>query len=986
MNQTPNLLPKTEAEETFARLNEAQKEAVFHTEGPCLVIAGAGTGKTSVLTSRIVNLLKEGYAGADEILAVTFTDKAAEEMRERVDRMMELGYEEVCIATFHGLCEKILRERGFEIGIDPQFKILAKHEQYAFLKRNLFKLPLDYYRPLGNPTKFIDLLLSYFSRLKDEDIDPEGYAKWVEDSMKDVKEDDENYEEMMKHQELSQVYTAYQQSLIEQNSLDFNDLISYTIRLLRIRKSVLNEYRNRFKYIMVDEFQDTNYVQSVLMYLLAAEHRNIMVVGDDDQAIYRFRGASVSNILQFEEQFEDAKKVVLTENYRSRFEILDLAYRSIQFNNPDRLEVKANISKELKACSDVNDKKIEDSVTFLHAPIGDDEVHTVTSEIIRLIESEQYSPGDMALLLRSNAGMEPFVQAFEKRGIPFKVCTQQSLFDQSVIKNLLSVLRVASNPYNDIAWFRVLKMEEWGISMEALLSFLHELDNESASIWPNISKLETTDKKFDVAKVFGELMDYSREHNVGEVLHHFVHEIELFQTLQAEDTQQSYEAISHVSQFFEILKQFTETHQDDSIADFLTYIDILQETRDIPATNIDLADDDSVSLLTIHSSKGLEFPVVFVPHLVNGKFPTYRRSDPLSIPDELVKEILPEGDYHLQEERRLFYVACTRAKEKLYLSWSETYSATSKRKRKRSSFIEEILSEEKDRLVAADKAEKSVETNESAKLQKEIVKKQDSMLKVNYSQLQCFENCPRQFEYRYMLKIPQRPSAALSFGSTLHNTLNKFYKLVSQHQASEKQPALFETADDVPLQALSLETLLAMYEESWIPYGYESRGHMETRKIKGREILEQYYETFKDYFGKPLYLEKSFSLPVGKYRITGRIDRVDSLDSKDQIVEIFDYKTGRTKTQKDVDKDLQLSIYAMAAKNVFGKEVAKLSLYFLNDNEKIETIRGPEQIEEAQDKIIQLVEDINTMEFEPKPDKIKCKYCDYCSICDAAVR
>lgn len=814
---------------------------------------------------------------------------------------------------------------------------------------------------------------------------------WVEKQLKNIDTDHEDYESLLKQKELAAAYEVFQTKMAEENCLDFNDLISSTISLFRKRKSVLGEYQTRYKYIMVDEFQDTNYVQSILMYMLSEQHQNLMAVGDDDQAIYRFRGASISNILQFEERFKSCKKIVLTDNYRSRSEILALAYNSIQNNNPDRLEIKAEVSKELQACSDVENKKLETVISCVHAGSGDDEAEYIAENILKMIEDKKHELKDIAILLRSNAGIEPLAQSLTKLGIPFTVSTRRSLFDQPIIKDLLAALSVIANPYDDISWFRVLKMDVWNLPMEELLQYLETLHEKVEHTWPHlksfISEMEKGKEDQTIISVFKNLMDYSRDHDTGEVLHTFVQDINLFQTLQQENTAESYDKIQYVSQLFDLVKQFSEGKKEANIKDCLKHISIIQESRDIPSTEANNADANAVSILTVHSSKGLEFPVVFLPHLINGRFPTYKRAAPFAMPEDLMKEILPETDGHLQEERRLFYVACTRAKEQLILCWSDTYSATSIRKRKRSTFIEEISEKMASLITFVELEKKEKDVSEEVNLTVgggEEYNKSPALQKINYSQLNTFLNCPRQFEYSYILKIPKKPSAALSFGSTLHNTLHKFYTLINQQQVAEKQPVLFEVESEAKGSEVSLESLLLIYEESWIPYGYESRGHMQIRKKKGEEILTEYYNKFQEYFGRPLYLEKSFHLPVGKYKVSGRIDRVDSMDEKDSTVEIFDYKTGRIKTQKDVDADLQLSIYAMAAREVFRKKVGKLSLYFLNDNLKVETERSDEQLEKAKDKIIEVVDEINESHFEAKPNKIKCKYCDFKNICDFA--
>lgn len=968
--------------EFLSQLNEGQRQAASHINGPCLVIAGPGTGKTHMLTSRIVYLMKYKNVSPSNILAVTFTDKAAEEMEIRVDQGMELGYEEVELCTFHGLCDRILRERGFEIGIDPGYQIMSKSDQFAFLKQRIFSFSLNYFRPLGNPTKFIDFLSSYFSRLKDEDISVEQYRQWVESKLATLAQlTEEDQEDIYKHQELAKVYGEYQEVLMQNNKLDFNDLIFYTLKLLRERPSVLRDYQNQWTHIMIDEFQDTNFIQSQLMYTLARKHKNIMVVGDDDQSIYRFRGASVSNILQFESAFDDCKKVVLNENYRSHQNILDLSYTSIQKNNPDRLEAKENISKKLESKRD--DIFLNPTIEVVKNTYGEEESKNIVSLILKN-RSLGYAYKDMAILIRSSTSCEMITSTFDEFDIPYYVANKKGMFEESIVKDIMCAIRVVVNPYDDISLFRVLKMKYWNIAMEDILSYMNEQSKECNSLW---SKLDQLENQKNIKQFFHELIEYSKEHSVLEVVYMFVEKC--YFNISDEDniSEQNEQDIQLISKFLSLIKNFIDENKSDSIKDFLEYLDLIIETSDIPSSEVSLVDDDVVSILTMHSSKGLEFPVVFVPHLVSGRFPTRNRKEPFSIPSELIKEILPEGDYHVEEERRLFYVACTRAKDSLYLSYSESYNRASKRKRKPSIFINEVMEQSSNIIkflentnieeISQDSAQDEISTSEK---NKQI---NNNILKVSYSQLDTFKSCPKKYQYRYIYNIPQKPSAALSFGTTIHSTLNKFYDLVQKYQQSQNQMVIIDSLkEDLP--PLNIETLHAMYEESWVPYGYDSKAHMNARKQRGAEMLKNYYETFKDFFGTPLYLEKSFNLILGKYRITGRFDRVDSVNNDSDTVEIFDYKTGKNRSQKEVDKDLQLSIYAMAAKDVYNKNVEKLSLYFLDENLKVETTRDEKQLEKAKQNIIETLDEMNLSKFEAKPDTVKCGFCDFKNICESA--
>ena len=346
------------------QLNKEQKQAVEFGDGPLLIIAGAGTGKTTVITERIKHLISSGRAKPQEICALTFTEKASREMEERVDLALPYGVTQMWISTFHSFCDRILRSEGLAIGLDPNFKLMTEAVTIQFFRTHLFEFSLSYFRPLGNPNKFISGMIQHFSRLKDEDVDPIQYMNWVKSKsqipnprqIKNSKEKNTNeeMEELEKYRELAEAYRTYEELKVKHGVMDYGDLILYTLKLFRTRKNILKNYQEQFKYFLIDEFQDTNFAQNELAMLLAGEKQNITVVGDDDQAIYRWRGAAISNIIQFRKHFKKAKIVVLTKNYRSTKEILDRSYDLIQNNNPDRLEVVEKIDKKLECERRIN--------------------------------------------------------------------------------------------------------------------------------------------------------------------------------------------------------------------------------------------------------------------------------------------------------------------------------------------------------------------------------------------------------------------------------------------------------------------------------------------------------------------------------------------------------------------------------------------------------------------------------------------------------
>ncbi len=367
-----------------SKLDKYQKQAVLHDKGPLLIIAGAGTGKTTVITERIRNLIINKKVNPSKIVALTFTDKAAYEMQERVDVLLPFGYTNLWIQTFHSFCDRILRNEVHYIGLNPNYKLISEAESILLLRKNIFNLNLKIFKPLGNPNKFLEALLSHFSRLKDEDITPQEYITWAKKQK--ASEDKKEY------LELANAYHLYEKLKTEESVMDFSDLISNTLLLFRKRPNILKKYQKQFEYILVDEFQDTNFAQNELAILLAGENKNITVVADDDQSIYRFRGAAVSNVLQFRTNFPKTKVITLINNYRSTQEILDTAYNLIQHNNPNRLEVVEKINKKLIS----NLKKQGSKIELIHEIKSEDEAEKIAATIKDLIK-EKHDYKDIAI-------------------------------------------------------------------------------------------------------------------------------------------------------------------------------------------------------------------------------------------------------------------------------------------------------------------------------------------------------------------------------------------------------------------------------------------------------------------------------------------------------------------------------------------------------------------------------------------------------------
>ena len=932
-------------------LNSEQTKAVNHEDGPLLIIAGAGTGKTKVITSRILRLIKSGKAKPQEILALTFTDKAANEMLGRVDSGMETGYYELCIKTFHSFSEQILRESGLEIGIDPQYKISDKFGQFVLFKKHLFDFELDYYRPLGNPTSFLDKLLTYFSRLKDELIKPDDYLAYakniVESCIKREEEYEGELEDAEKTLEIAKAYKKYQETLMANGMLDFGDLNFYANELFDKRKSVLTKYQNLFKYILIDEFQDTNYAQFQLILKLAGKHKNICVVGDDDQSIYKWRGASLSNILQFEDFFPDAKKVILTKNFRSTQNILDASYSLIQNNNPDRLEVKANINKKLTGAKDGNLP-----VELNHFPDFLQESSFVAEKIKELHEKNGINFKDIAILVRSNRLAYPFIEDLKFLQIPYQVKNPKGLFALEEIKDLIAVLKFISNPYDNVAILRILRLEIFDVKNLEILNLLNKAKNDS------IFSLLNDDSK--VCVLLKDLIEFSKNRSAGASINEFLQKSKLLNYLIEKG---KYEELDNINEFAKQVAKFEKENKEKSAGDFINYLNLLEEAE-MPLGETSAADLDSVQILTAHGAKGLEFECVFVVNAVNERFPARKHGGAFEIPENLTKEIYPEGDFRIQEERRLFYVAMTRAKKYLFITYSDQYEGN--KKWRISPFVKEVLESGKVKIVehkSSDNALKRLkEFKEPVKPLFDLPKFNDRRL--SYSQFDTFKTCPLKYNYRHLMNIPVAPFHAANFGTSVHSTLNEFYKILKGGGQ------------------VNLDTMVRLYEKNWISYGYDSKEHEETRKEQGLQMLKNFYEAnSKPMFVIPDALEQPFNLKVGEFFIIGRIDRIDKLS--DGTFEVIDYKTGRLKDSTDITKDFQLSLYALACRDILEIKVSKLSLYYLEDGQKISTSRKDSDLNALPQKISEKIQNISSSDFTPTPG-IHCKFCDFRLICPAS--
>jgi DNA helicase II / ATP-dependent DNA helicase PcrA len=941
-------MPKAKAKnnsELLNELNKSQAEAVTFGQGPLLIVAGAGTGKTTVISRRIAHLISQGVK-PDSILALTFTDKAAGEMEERVDRLLPYGYYDLWISTFHAFCERILKQHALDIGVPNDFKLLDPTQQWMLIRQNLDQFELDYYKPLGSPTKFIYALLKHFSKAKDEEISPEEYMAYAESLQTDA--GDLDIEEAKRVKEIANAYQVYQRLLLENNSLDFGDLINYALKLFRSRKKVLAYYQSKFDYILVDEFQDTNFAQYELVKLLAGKKANLNVVGDDDQSIYKFRGASVSNIMQFKKDYSNAAQVTLTENYRSSQNILDLAYNFIQLNNPDRLESKLGIDKRLNS----NLKEVG-KIEVLCGQALTDEVDQVTQKILELKKEKDTSWNDFAILVRANDQADVFISKFNSLGLPYTFYANKGLYKKPIIVDLVSYLKLLVNYHENSCLYKVLNLDPFRIPYQDLANILHYAHKKTLSLYEALGQAALVGnlEAGSLTKI-NELLALLQKHaslqaqkNIAEVFIHVVKDLKIANRVK-EDTLENLENRELLEQFYKKIESFEAENVDKSTKAFLEQLAFELEAGEEGKIAFDPNQGpESIKIMTIHSSKGLEFNNVFIVNMVHLRFPSIERKEAIELPTALIKEAVPEGDVHLQEERRLFYVAMTRAKKGLYFSYAADYGG--QRTKKPSQFLMDIG------LIAKPEKSSEILNRDKPKVEERIIDPELFLPDTfSFTQINDFKRCPMRYKYRHLLHLPLKGSAHLSFGNTIHLTLERFLNTYKGNLEA-KQLDLF--SKEVKPGMPSEEELLRIYESVWVDEWYDSKKQKELFRERGRDMLKQFYGNFASDPSAPKYLEKSFRLKLDNYYFVGKIDRADV---RNNLLHIIDYKTGETKLDKKEDK-YQLLIYQWAAEEFLKEKVGSLSYWYLLDNTVSEPFVGqPEDITELKQLLLTYIEEI----------------------------
>jgi len=764
----------------------------------------------------------------------------------------------------------------------------------------------------------------------------------------------------------------------------------------------------------VDEFQDTNRAQAELVALVAQRHRNVTVVGDDDQSIYKFRGAAISNILEFRERYRNAKVVVLRRNYRSRGPILDASYRLVRHNDPDRLEVRAGIVKKLTA-----ERGSDGAPAVRHEAFasGHEEADWIASDIARRIR-EGASARDVAILVRANATADPVLRSLNLEGIPWRFSGTSGLYSRPEVRLLLSFLRAISDLGSSVDVYGLAASDLYGLGGTDLVGIVNMARRRNRSVYeileeltrqPGILRL-TPETRASGARLVEDLQTYvamGHERSAGEVLYAFLRETGWLKRLAEAETAAAEEALSNIARFFDIVRAQSAMLDDDRAIFVARHLQTLIAAGDDPPTADIDPDAEAVAVMTVHKAKGLEFPVVYLPGLVTGRFPAIGRREPLALPIELVNETLPEGDYQLQEERRLFYVGMTRARDELILSHAADYGG--QRARRVSPFVLEAL----DLPVAAGAAGAGAKSTSA--LERLAANERptpspvaprprgDEPLMLSFYAIDDYLTCPLKYKYAHLLRVPLAPHHSMIYGSALHAAVAEFHK---RHARGD---------------VMTEDALYASFETAWTSDGFLSREHEEARLAAGRVALRRFREEqLAPGAVIPAFVEREFSFMLDGDRVRGRYDRVDIIPSSTDpavgvmvaatpaegsvsgadVVEptlfttperviITDYKSSDVrdpaKARERAKASLQLSIYAMGYEAATGRLPDAVALHFLDSGLVGLAPVDARRIDKARESIRTAAAGIRARDFGARPDHMSCTWCAFRGICPASV-
>ena len=957
--------------------DERQRQAIGHVHGPMLVIAGAGTGKTTVLTQRVANLIREGHARPDEILALTYTENSAAEMMARVrGELKGTAIDGLQTCTFHAWCYGLLQRRGADFGV------LDDKDLWVYLRRRIRDLRLKHFVRAANVGQFLDSLLEFMRRCQDELVGPEEYARYVERlergevplprvAKSKHQGDLEKTEILERCQEIARVFATVEHMLLGKNLGTFGHMITKAYQLLKDDPTLLEEERRRTRFLLVDEFQDANFAQVEILSLLAGSAANVFAVGDPDQAIYQFRGASSEAFTLFVRKFPGARVVVLGKNRRSLSPILRCAFGIVNENPPVFSQKGATISYQRAPLESLRDEEAKQKGETTVAPLveiitwRDKEVEA--ADLARRIQKKRKDKdqrcrwGDFAVLYRQHNHRDELVHEFAERGIPFSI-EGLDVLDTPEVRDVVACLTAAVSPNDAASLFRVAALPQFGIDPMELRAAMRAVRRQD----------------LDLRTVLGRLAGGPAVLESVEKAHREVGK----DGVRADDAVNI--AIGHFglqrSALVVAFLKFVEAWHKKAIAEtgspseFLEYLDYFGQARGtIPLPRIE---DDAVRLLTAHAAKGLEFRHVAVVRGSSNWFPTGYHEPLIAFPAELRRSDTSSNDdktLHEEEERRLFYVAMTRAKDTLAIY---AHQGRGKKDPKPTQFLREFMIHPAHKKFWSTHPAAAVQDTLFAEEEQRVALQQSNVAAwllmepsanfvtgLSASAIEIYEECPLRFKLEREWNLPREVSASLHYGAAMHGVLRTFY---------DAQRWQREVRDD---------DLIEQFRSELARAGIADRYQYELYLRQGMEQLRQFFEAARS--APPpevIETERRFELQVGSAKLAGRVDRIDRTGP--DTVAIVDYKTGKPRSQEDADKSLQLSLYALAARETFGKRADRLIFHNLENNTPVYTTRNEAELEAAKLRVQEAAQGIARGEFPPNP-KYHCAYCPYRNLCPA---
>jgi DNA helicase-2/ATP-dependent DNA helicase PcrA len=958
--------------------DERQRDAIEHGHGPMLVIAGAGTGKTSVLIHRIARLVRQGHAQPDEILALTYTVAAAEQMRERVGSL--LG-ENIQAATFHDYCHRLLQNAGLGFGV------LDEKDLWIYLRKRLHELHLQHYVRAANVAQFLDDLLRFLSRCHDELVTPERYLDYVvrlergetpAPRVSKSKDQLSDEEVLGRCREIARVYGMTERWLREENYGTFSHMITRAHAMLTTDAVLLAESRRRARFILVDEFQDANFAQIEVLAALAGEEANVFAVGDPDQAIYRFRGASSAAFQLFRRHFPATRLVVLGKNRRSTAAILQCAFAAVDKNPSVFPADQTGISYRRAPLQSARDEAASaegrppqnfpvEAISWGGKEAEAPDVAHVIEETKRRLRCKWK---DFAVLYRSHGNRDVVVQELAERKIPFSI-ENMDVSDTQEVRDLLACARAVVDPGEDASLFRVSALPQFEVSPEQLRSALRTIakDSRRGTVVPLSSVLGGVAGGAEVMECIRRAQEEIRSRQakthralglIGRQFHLDVSSPVLGAVLE-----------------FAAAWELKCTTKTKELREWIEYLNYFREACGVIPMG-SKGDDDAVHLMTAHGVKGLEFPHVFILRANSGSFPLSFRESLVEFPRELrdPDSAVAEDDKTLndQEERRLFYVAMTRAKDTLRIYGKQGTG----RDKTPAGYMRELIGNaalqpwlrtrpalpsqpELIELAAAADTSHQQGSNLPAWLALPAVPGLEMQLSA--TAVETYETCPLQFKFEREWKLAKQVHAAMQYGQVMHDVLRTYYDAIRAGRPKGD------------------EELLRLFTDALAGAGIQDEYQQRLYQEKGLEQLREFLAGAK-VVATPevLHTEEWFDVQIAGSKVTGRIDRVDR--ATDGGVIIVDYKTGKARTQEDADESLQLSIYAMAAEQKWNYRVSELAFHNLDGNLPVISRRSEFQLEEAKERVQAVARGIAQGDFKAKPD-YHCNFCAFRGLCPA---